>query len=138
MKVIGWLGVVTVGAALLLTRAEGADDKRMLPVDGEVKALNQRIAALEARLRILEGVVQVSGPNVKLVSGALLTMQAGTNVAIQGGAAVSIHGNSGVDIRGALIQLNNGGRPLARVGDPVLVEGRLGQITAGSPTLLTQ
>ena len=138
MKAVGWLGVVTVGAVLLLTRAEGADDKRMLPVDGEVKALSQKIAALEARLKILEGVVQVSGPNVKLVSGAGMTVQAGSNVSIQGGGGVSIHGSSGVDIRGSTIQLNNGGRPLARVGDPVVVGGRAGQITAGSLTVFGQ
>jgi hypothetical protein len=138
MKAVGWLGVVMVGAVLLLARAEGADDKRMVLVDDEVKALNQRILALEARLKALEGVVQVSGPNLKLVSAAGVTIQAGTNVAIQGGAGVSIQGASGVDVRGALIQLNNGSRPFARVGDSVVIGGRLGQITTGSPTVLGQ
>ena len=138
MKALGWLGVVVVGAALLLARAEGADDKRMAPVDEEVKALNQRIVALEARLKALEAVVQVSGANVKLVSAAGMSIQAGTNVAIQGGAAVTIQGASGVDIRGALVRLNNGGRPFARVGDSVMFGERLGQITTGSPTVLGQ
>ena len=138
MKAVGWLGVVVVGAALLLARAEGADEKRTIPVDDGMKALNQRVVALEARLKALEAVVQVSGANVKLASAAGMTIQAGANVAIQGGAAVSIQGASGVDVRGALIQLNNGGKPFARVGDSVVIGGRLGQITTGSPTVLGQ
>ncbi len=135
MRFAGWLGVVMVGAVLLLARAEGADERRMPPVQDEIKALSQRIAALEARLKALETVVQVSGPNVKLVSGAGVTIQAGSDIAIRGGAGVSIQGASGVDIRGALVRLNNGSRPFARVGDSV-VAGVPGQITTGSPTVL--
>jgi hypothetical protein len=138
MKAVGWLGVVVVGAVLLLARAEGADECRVAAADTEVEALRGRIAALEARLKVLEGVVQISGPSIKLVSAAGMTIQAGTSIAIQGGAGVSIQGASGVDVRGALIQLNNGGRPFARVGDSVVVGGRLGQITTGSPTVLGQ
>ncbi len=135
MRFAGWLGVVIVGAVLLLARAEGADERRMPPVQDEIKALSQRIVALEARLKALETVVQVSGPNVKLVSGAGVTIQAGSDIAIRGGAGVSIQGASGVDIRGALVRLNNGSRPFARVGDSV-VAGVPGQITTGSPTVL--
>ena len=135
MRLGGWLGVVMVGAVLLLARAEGADERRMPPVQDEIKALSQRIVALEARLKALETVVQVSGPNVKLVSGAGVTIQAGSDIAIRGGAGVSIQGASGVDIRGALVRLNNGSRPFARVGDSV-VAGVPGQITTGSPTVL--
>jgi hypothetical protein len=138
MKAVGWLGIVVVGAALLLARAEGADDKRTVAVDDEMKALNQRIVALEARLKALEAVVQLSGSNVKLVSAGGFTIQAGTDMAIRGGAGVSIQGASGVDIRGALLRLNNGGRPFARVGDSVMIGERLGQITTGSPTVLGQ
>ncbi len=137
MRFAGWLGVVMVGAVLLLARAEGADERRMPPVQDEIKALSQRIVALEARLKALETVVQVSGPNVKLVSGAGVTIQAGSDIAIRGGAGVSIQGASGVDIRGALVRLNNGSRPFARVGDSV-VAGVPGQITTGSPTVLGQ
>jgi uncharacterized Zn-binding protein involved in type VI secretion len=136
MRFAGWLGVVMVGAVLLLARAEGADERRMAPVEDEIKALSQRIVALEARLKALETVVRVSGPNVKLVSGADMTIQAGSNVVIQGGAAVNIQGASGVDIRGALVRLNNGSRPLARLGDSVVAGEKPGQITTGSPTVL--
>jgi hypothetical protein len=138
MRFAGWLGVVIVGAVLLLARAEGADDKRAIHVDDEVKALNLKIAALEARLKALEAVVQVSGPNLKLVSPAGVTIQAGSDIAIRGGAGVSIQGASGVDIRGALVRLNNGSRPLARLGDSVVTVGGPGQITTGSPTVLGQ
>jgi len=146
MRLVGWLGVVTVGAVLLLTGAEGADDRRLLPADGDVKALSQKLAALEARLKLLEGAVQVSGPNVKLVSGAGLTLQAGGNIAIQssanigisGGGAVAMSGGGNIDIRGSTVHLNTGGRPLARVGDPVIVQGVIGQITGGSSTVFGQ
>lgn len=144
MRLIGWLGVVTVGA-VLLTGAEGADEKRLLPADTEVKALSQKVAALEARLKVLEGVLQVSGNNVKLVSSQGLTIQAGTNTSLLSGLNTSIHGASvavsgasTVDIRGGMLMLNAGARPLARVGDPVVVDGKVGQITAGAPTILGQ
>lgn len=144
MRLIGWLGVATVGA-VLLTGAEGADDKRLLPADTDVKALSQKVAALEARLRVLEGVLQVSGYNVKLVSSQSLTIQAGTNASLLSGvntsirgASVAVSGASMVDIRGGTLVLNGGARPLARVGDPVVVDGKGGQIMAGAPTILGQ
>jgi hypothetical protein len=88
-------------------------------------------------VKALEAVVQVSGPNLKLVSPAGVTIQAGSDIAIRGGAGVSIQGASGVDIRGALVRLNNGSRPLARLGDSVVTGDRPGpgQITTGSPTV---
>ena len=137
MRTVGWLAVVGVGAVLLLARAEGADEKQAQSVESEVKALSQRVAALEARLKVLEEVVQVSGNAVRIASPTGLILQAGSNVTLQG-VTVTIQGNSGVSLRGAQIQLNNGGRPLARVGDTVIVGERIGQITTGSPTLLGQ
>ena len=138
MRLVGWLGVVMVGAVLLLTGAEGADERRVLSADAEGKGLSQRIAALEARLRVLEGAVQVNGPTVKIVSGAELTIKAGTNIALHGGSTVGILGAAGVDIRGAKVMLGPGGRPIARLGDPVLVDGKPGKITGGSSTVLAQ
>jgi hypothetical protein len=146
MRLLGWLGVVSVGAVLLLTGAEGADDKRLIPADAEVKALSQKVAALEARLRILEAVVQVTGNNVKLVADQGLTIQAGSNLAIRSSATlgisssgtVGISGSGAVEVRGSTVHLNTGGRPLARMGDPVMVDGKAGQITGGSPTILAQ
>ena len=137
MRMAGWLGVVSIGAVLLLRGAEGADDKRLIPADGELKVLSQKIAALEARLRAVEGVVQVTGPNVKLVSSAGLTIQAATNLAIQSSATVGISGGS-VDIRGATVKLGSGGRPIARVGDQVACGKEIGQITTGSTTIFAQ
>ena len=137
MRPVGWLAVVGIGAVLLLARAEGADEKQSQSVESEVKALGQRIAALEARLKALEEVVQVSGNGVKIASPTGVVLQAGSSVTVQG-VTVTVQGNSGVNLRGAQIQLNNGGRPLARVGDTVIVGERIGQITTGSPTLLGQ
>lgn len=137
MRMAGWLGVVSIGAVLLLRGAEGADDKRLIPTDGELKALSQKVAALEARLRTLEGALQVSGPNVKLVSSAGLTIQAATNLAIQGGANVGISGGV-VDIRGTTVMLGPGGRPIARMGDRVACPNGPGEIISGSTTIFAQ
>ena len=147
MRVVRWVGVVGVGAALLLARAEGAEEKRALPFEGgEVRALLERVAALEARLRALEQVVQVSGRNVRLVSDAGMTIQAGAGMAIrggsdvhlQGGASVRLEGAAGVDIRGSMVRLNNGNKPIARVGDSVAGAAGAAQIVTGSPTVLSQ
>jgi hypothetical protein len=142
----GWLGVVSIGAVLLLRGAEGADDKRLPPVDSEMRALSQKVAALEARLRVLEAAVQVSGSNVKLVSSQSLTLQAGMNIAMQSGTGIAINssntigisGAGAVDIRGAMVMLGPGGRPVARVGDPVACGNMPGTITGGSSTVLAQ
>jgi hypothetical protein len=131
MRLIDWLGVAAILAMLLLPRAEGADDKRAIGLESETKALKDKIASLDARLKELERMVQASGGGLKLVSPGGLTIQGGGSVVIQGGG--------GVDIRGATIKLNGGGKPIARLGDPVVVQagtgGGAGQITSGSPTV---
>ena len=137
MRMAGWLGVVWIGAVLLLRGAEGADDKRLVPADGELKVLSQKVAALEARLRALEGVVQVTGPNVRLVSSSGLNIRAATNISVQSGATVGISGGS-VDIRGGTVMLGPGGKPVARVGDSVMCGGVPGQIMAGYTTIFAQ
>lgn len=137
MRMIGWLGVVSIGAVLLLRGAEGADDKRLPPVDSEMRALSQKIAALEARLRALEGVVQITGPNVRLVSSTGLNISAATNISIHSSATVGISGGV-VDIRGGTVMLGPGGRPVARVGDPVACGNMSGTITGGSSTIFAQ
>jgi len=84
------------------------------------------------------GMTIQAGSNVAIQGGAAVNIQGASNVAIQGGAAVNIQGAGGVDIRGALIRLNNGSRPLARLGDSVVAGDRPGQITTGSTTVLGQ
>jgi hypothetical protein len=122
MRLVGWLGVSAVLAVLLLPRAEGADDKRALALEGELRTLREKVVAFEARLKVLEGAVQVSGGGLKLVSAGTVTIQ----------------GSGTVDLRGATLLLNGGGRPVARVGDPVVVQGVQGQIVGGSSTVLAQ
>ena len=150
MRLVGQLRLVAVLAALLLAQAEGADDKRAVTLDGEVRTLRGKVAGLEARLAALERAVKVSGGSLELASAGGLVIKAGSTVAIQGGSAVTIQGGGAVtikgggtvDLRGAALHLNGGGRPVARVGDPVVVQGSqgqsTGQITAGSPTVLVQ
>jgi PAAR motif len=134
---VGWLGVVSIGAVLLLRGAEGADDKRLPPVDSEMRTLSQKVAVLEARLRALEGVVQITGPNVRLVSSTGLNIHAATNISIQSSATVGISGGV-VDIRGTTVMLGPGGKPIARMGDKVACPNGLGEIIAGSSTIFAQ
>jgi uncharacterized Zn-binding protein involved in type VI secretion len=130
MRLIGRLCFVAVLATLLLPQAEGAGDKQTVALESEVRTLRGKVAGLEARLAAIERAVQVSGGSLKLTSAGGLVIQAGGAVTIQGGGTV--------DLRGAALHLNGGGRPVARVGDPVVVQGSQGQITAGSPTVLVQ
>lgn len=121
-KTLTVVGLIAIALTLSPPGGQGAD----AALEKEVAALRQRLVALETRLKALEGAVQVSGGNVKIASAGGLSLQGGATV----------------DIRGAVIKLNGGGRPLARLGDRVTMPATtpgapaLGQISEGSPTVL--
>lgn len=91
---------------------------------------------LERRVAALEKVVQVAADGSVTISATKITIKGVMAVEIAADVAVTVKGGASVALNGAMVKLNNGGRPLARLGDPVVVGGGTGVITAGSATIL--
>lgn len=94
------------------------------------------VAALEKRLAALEKAISVDPAGNVTIKGINVTIEANATVKIKGAATVSIDASGMVEVKGAQVKLNQGGKPLARVGDPVTVTGPVGTIIAGNPTIL--
>jgi hypothetical protein len=81
-------------------------------------ALEQRVVQLEQQLAALMKCIKVEadGASVTITSAGMMTLRA---------AAV-------VELSGALIKLNNGHKPIIRVGDPIVN----GVLVTGNPTVM--
>lgn len=79
-----------------------------------------------------------AGINYNLSSGTAMAVTAGTSYDLVAQTNLSIQSLSAARLRGALVILNNGTQPAARVGDPTqtLFTNGVGLITAGSNTVL--
>jgi len=75
---------------------------------------------LEKRVNTLESALRVTPSSVSIVSPGSITVQA----------------SGALNLKGSLINVNNSGKPVARVGDHVIVGNSVGVITSGSPTVL--
>ncbi len=75
---------------------------------------------------------------VDLEAGVNLNVKAGAQVDLEAGAKLNVKGGGLTSIRGAIIKLNNGGKPIARLGSTTMTSpvGGPGAVTSGSPTVL--
>lgn len=97
--------------------------------DIETAELDRRLERLEERLERLESVLRVSSDGL---SG---TLRANT-LEIHAEATLLMRCLGTTDVEGAMVRLNGGGQPLARMGDPVTAGNLAGVITNGSNTVL--
>jgi hypothetical protein len=104
--------------------------------------------SIESRLAALEKVFQVATDGSVFIKATSITVEAGTAIKIRAGASFDIISSSQVNIKasgqltiqaagstnvkGAILLLNGGGFPVARVGDTVLN----GKIVSGDPTVM--
>jgi hypothetical protein len=104
--------------------------------------------SIESRLAALEKVFQVATDGSVFIKATSITVEAGTTIKVRAGASFDISASSQVNIKasgqltiqaagsasvkGAILLLNGGGFPVARVGDPVLN----GKIVSGDPTVM--
>lgn len=115
----------------------------------QIAALQQQVAALQTAVAALQNKTQLiasDGQSLTIqapgtitfaaaqqtnISGNALSLSAGASATLQA-AAISVQGSTMVGVKGAMVQINSGGKPAARVGDPVTN----GTVIAGSPTVL--
>jgi hypothetical protein len=110
--------------------------------------------ALEQRLAKLESVIKISNDgSVTIECNNKITIKAGTSVDIEGATTVRVKGASNVEVNAAatltlkggamanlqagIVKLNNGAKPLIRMGDMVMNPvGPPGVLTGGNMTVL--
>ncbi|MEM7466590.1 MAG: hypothetical protein AAF387_06855 [Pseudomonadota bacterium] len=86
-----------------------------------VMALEDRIASLESALEVSNnGDVTLSGNNVT-VKAAVSTLVQGSTTEIDGSQTLDLDSSGITNLTGAILNLNGGGLPNARVSDPVQV-----------------
>jgi cell division protein FtsB len=99
-------------------------------VDSSQKQINElrtKVADLEARIRKLEQHIAIGSEGNVTITATQLNIQASTQMEIRSGATM--------DIKSALLKLNGGGKPVARLGDQVVGPTIPGIINQGSPTV---
>ena len=95
------------------------------------------LAALEKVLSVDQaGNVTIKANNVTIESKGTVTIKGAAKVVIESSGAFDLKTGGVVDLRGSIVKLNNGSRPLARVGDQVAGAGPMGTIVGGNPTTM--
>ena len=109
--------------------------------------LEKRLAKLESVIKVgVDGGVTIectgkvrikSASSVEIDCSVGVLVKGGATVDVQAGAKLSLKSMGQTDVQGSILRLNNGSRPLARVGDivnnPASAPGTIG---AGSVTIL--
>lgn len=96
-------------------------------IGGNRTNFDQKFAAWEKVLTIDQaGNLTIKANNVTIESSGVVKIKGAATVVVEAGAVV--------EVKGALVKLNQGSKPLARVGDTVVVNGPTGTIVAGNPT----
>lgn len=126
--------------------------QRANPAIGAQRAA-PNLAQLEARLAALESVVKIEPDGgvtinctgkVRIKSAMSVEIEAGTTWVAKSGASAELNTSgpltlksaSVTNVQGALIKLNNGAKPLVRIGDPVITPMGPATIPTGANTVL--
>jgi hypothetical protein len=94
------------------------------------KTLEQRIAALEAENAQLRKYISVNADSLTITAPQSVLIRAGMNATVEAAATTAI--------KGAAVKINNGAKPVARVGDSVAVNGANAHVAQGSPTVFVE
>ncbi len=136
--------------------------QQLAKLQQQVNALQAQVNALRAVIQIANGVATVQSKHIriqgetvkvkslkdgvtieskkdlKLESKRRMMMKASAQVDLEAGANLKLKGVGLTSIRGSIIKLNNGGKPIARLGSTTMTPpvGGPGAVTSGSPTVL--
>jgi hypothetical protein len=123
------------------------------------KSLETRLAALESQMAALvrliavapDGSATIKSPqlnidanNISLRAQQSLSLRSGANAELKAGTLLAMEGAASTSLKGAMLTLNGGTKPLARMADMVQIAGVAipgapippGHIIAGNPTVL--
>lgn len=126
----GVSSVITTGAAMALTSGTNLD----VLAGGNTTLTSSGNFGLSVNNNMTMAV----GSNYSLSSGSAMAVSAGTGYDLSAQGNLTMQSFATSRLKGALVILNNGTLPAARVGDPTqtLYTNGVGMITAGSNTVL--
>ena len=114
-------------------------------VPGTQTDIEQRLARLESVIKLeADGSVTIEcRGKVKIRSAASVEIEGGMSVLVRGGATVEVAAAATLTLKGAalarldggLVKLNQGSRPLARLGDTVSTPSGTGVVQGGNSTV---
>lgn len=126
----GVSSIITTGAAMAVTAGANLD----------VLAGGNTTLTSSGNLGLLvnNNMTVTVGSNYSLSSGSAMAVSAGTGYDLSAQGNLTMQSFATARLKGALVILNNGTQPAARIGDPTqtLYTNGLGVITAGSSTVL--
>lgn len=102
-----------------------------------VEDLRRRVRSLEKKLSTLLKYVKIKGSDVIIkgsdvkISGTNIDIEANAQVKVEGSAGVALESSATASVKGAIVRINGGGHPVARVGD----QTRKGKVLTGSSTV---
>ena len=114
------------------------------PVPGTAtNATEVQIAQLTENVGRILQVLQITSQGVTIESKGNLLLRAdkdvqvssGRNAEIKAGSTLNMGAGGRADLRGALVSINNGGRPVATQGGTTVGNANTQTITVGSPTV---
>ncbi len=114
-----------------------------------VSLLEKKIAQLEAKVKALQSLPpggasagdiigftkSKDGKYVLSANGAKIEVDSVGNVFIKANLNMTLEANTNMNIKSVMLRLNNGNRPVAGLGDTVVVPNGAGTINKGSPTV---
>jgi hypothetical protein len=117
----------------------------MTPILPGGSNLEQRLAKLENAIKVgNDGSITIESNNkikikssssVEIEGGATLVIKAGANVEIRAGGTLTLKGGAQTSVEGAIVRLNGGVMPVARVGDIVTTAMGPAPIIGGNTTV---
>ena len=116
--------------------------RSVLQVSNGVATMQSKVIRLQGDTvtvkSLKNGVTIESKKNLKVESKKGVAIKAGSTLDIHANAQLKLKGNAMASLQGAIVKLNNGGKPIANINSQVIVPpmGGMGKIVKGSPTVL--
>ncbi len=134
----GAVAIPQEGIGKLPASSRDTSEARLAALERKITATEQKVAALEQQNAQLRAFITINGNSLTIKSAQALTIQAGAELLLKSNTVATLQSGNKTHVKGAMVQLNGGGKPVARVGDQVHVPqppGPNGQVIQGSPTV---
>ena len=105
-------------------------------LEAKVKALESLPPSGTSAGDIIGFIKSRNGKYVLSANGAKIEIDPVGNITIKANMNMTLEANSNMNIKSMILRLNDGNRPVAGLGDIVVVPNGAGTINRGSPTVL--
>ncbi len=134
----GAVAVSQEGVGKLPAASRDTSEIRLAALERQLAETARKVAELEQQNSQLRAFITINGNSLTIKSTQALTIQAGADLLLKSNTVATLQAGNSAHLKGPTVQLNGGGKPVARVGDQVLVPqppGPHGQVIQGSPTV---